>query len=187
MAGDMMEAEMKAPAQRLLALILVAIALTGTAHAEPRWCSTAGKDPTNKFIYPPIARAARVTGVVLLRMEYVPNGKVVRIEPISGPRLLSDTLADQLMDWTMRTDASGDQPCVTLVIAKFTMAGLGQQSPGEATIEGLPSILRLSAEAEPMTIDVVIEDPAPIRGFKRFRSEVDWRIRRLVDKVFGAQ
>ena len=123
--------------------------LASLCRAEPRWCSVVSNDPSNKLIYPPIARAARVPGVVLVHMIYAPNGKVVRVEPISGPRLLSSSLAQQMMDWTVRTDASGDELCETLVIAKFTMLDSGQAAPKEPSRVTEPSILRLSVETEP--------------------------------------
>jgi hypothetical protein len=118
-------------------------------------------------------------------MIYAPNGKVLRVEPILGPRLLSSSLAQQMMDWTVRTDASGDELCETLVIAKFTMLGTGQAVPEEPGHLSDPSILRLSVETEPLLLDVEIDDPAPLRGFKLFRTEAKWRIKRVVHKIFG--
>jgi MoxR-like ATPase len=118
-------------------------------------------------------------------MIYAPNGKVVRVEPISGPRLLSSSLAQQMMDWIVRTDASGDELCQTLVIAKFTMRDSGQAATEEPRQVAEPSILRLFAETAPLPLDVEIEDPAPLRGFGMFRSEVNWRVKRIVHKIFG--
>jgi len=96
-------------------------------------------------------------------MIYVPNGKVVRVEPIFGPRLLSDNLARQLMDWNVKTDAAGDQLCVTLVIAKFTMLDTNQNPPEEPALAAEPSILRLHVETSPLVLDTVVSDPAPLR------------------------
>jgi hypothetical protein len=179
------ENQMNRAVRSILAILLGAAALPLLCRAEPRWCSTSGEDPSNKFIYPQIARAARATGFVLVRMVYVPNGKVVRIEPVSGPRLLSDSLTGQLMNWIVRTDADGDEFCETLVIAKFTMPDSGREPPQEPSIDGSSSILRLSAEIEPLPADFVIEDPAPLHGFKLFRSQVNGRIHRVAQKVFG--
>jgi len=148
--------------RRIVVLALALTVLAGLCRAD-RWCSVVGNDPSNKIGYPPIARAARVQGVVLVHMIYVPNGKVVRVEPIFGPRLLSDNLARQLMDWNVTTDAAGDQLCVTLVIAKFTMLETNQKPPEEPALAAEPSILRLHVETSPLVLDTVVSDPAPLR------------------------
>jgi hypothetical protein len=166
-------------------LVHVAIclgALTCLCHAEPRWCSISQKDPSNKFAYPPIARAARVTGHVMMRMIYAPNGKVVRFEPISGPALLSNSLRGQLSDWTVKTDARGDELCETLVIAEFIIHAVPGAKLEETKFTLEPSIMRLSADTEPNPpLDIVISDPAFPRGFRLFRLEVEWKL----EKLFG--
>lgn len=166
---------------RRLVLLLIGLgALASICHAEPRWCSISGKDPSNEFFYPPIARAARVWGLVMMRMIYAPNGKVVRFEPISGPRLLSDSLRGQLSDWTVKTDVRGDELCETLVIAKFTLhdpPGTKLEGP-KFTVE--PSIVRLSVDTVPdPPLDTVISDPAPLSGIRLFRAEVEWKLKSL--------
>jgi hypothetical protein len=113
-------------------------------------------------------------------MIYSPNGRVERVEAISGPQLLSSSLAGQMMDWTVKTDASGDELCQTLVIAKFTMLDSGQAAPEEPKVVAEPTVLRLSAEASPDPITYVIEDPAPLTGWRLFRA----RIRSTMHKIF---
>jgi hypothetical protein len=165
--------------QKIALLALGFVALASLCHAEPRWCNVTGKDPSNKFIYPPIARAARVSGVVLLQMIYIPNGKVQKIEPISGPRILSDILARQLMDWTVKTDATGDELCETLVIATFELAD-SYPSTLEGTWAGIgPGTLHLSAETSPLPIAMVNSDPAPLRGWNLFRHELTSKLNRV--------
>jgi hypothetical protein len=117
----------------------------------------------------------------MMRMIYVPNGKVVRFEPISGPRLLSSTLQGQLNDWIMRTDAAGPELCQTLVIADFYLGDTGGSSQNEPKVVLEPSILRLSATAQPLLLDVVISDPAPLQGWKLLR----FRAKHLFGKLFG--
>ena len=145
--------------RRLLILLGVGV-LTIACHAEPRWCSISAKDPSNKFWYPPIARAARVSGVVLSHIIYLPNGTVERVEPISGPRLLSDSLRAQLMEWTVKTDATGDELCQTLVIAEFTLRESSGPTPAAKTQVSPPGVLRLSVEDEV----IEISDPAAYIG-----------------------
>ena len=94
-------------------------------HAEPRWCSITGRGPNDTLIYPPIARAARVSGVVLGRVVFTTDGKFVRFEPVSGPKMLEISLTKQLEQWTFQTDATGDGLCQTLVIAEYRLNDLG--------------------------------------------------------------
>lgn len=85
--------------KRLVLILLGACSLGLACHGEPRQCSISGRDLSNRISYPPIARLARASGVVMSRMIYTRNGKVARVDPISGPRLLSDALTGQVMDW----------------------------------------------------------------------------------------
>jgi hypothetical protein len=138
-----------------LVLFLVLGSFACACLAEPRWCLVVGEDASNKLVYPPIGKAARVWGLVTARMVYEPNGKVVRVEPIWGPAMLSHAVSDQLMNWTVKTEATGDELCETLVIAKFRLHGPGQSLPAEAAQSAAPSILRMTVDGE----YVVISDP----------------------------
>jgi hypothetical protein len=122
----------------------------------------------------------------MMRMIYAPNGKVVRFEPISGPRLLSDPLRGQLSDWTVKTDARGDELYETLVIAEFRIHQSYDFVPAIRPQPNLAGILRLSVEVESVPIDVVISDPAPLRGFKAICLETKWKLKKAFDKIFGA-
>lgn len=152
-----------------VALVLGLAAFAGICRAEPRWCSVSGSDPSNKILHPPIARAARVSGVVLMHMIYAPNGKVERTEPIFGPAMLSRSLTDQLMRWTVKTDAIGNDLCQTLVIVDFSFVDAGTTVQPATP---LPSVLRISVQAE---ILVLIDPGGELSPFHRFT----WRLKHL--------
>jgi len=143
--------------KRVLAIVMALTAAAVAANAEPRWCSITGKGPNDKVLYPPIAKAARVEGVVLSRIIYKPNDKVVNMEAISGPVLLSRYLAGQMTDWTVMTNANGEELCETLVIAKFHInqpdgcSSAPEQEPKPMDMS-TPSILRLELSASPVPI-----------------------------------
>ena len=148
-------------------------------HSEPRWCAPSARDSSNTLVYPPIAQAARVQGVVVMRMIYAPNGKVIRTEPVFGPVLLSNGLGSQLLNWTVKTEAPGEGQCVTLVIAGFRFHDAGE--PPSRALSAEPSgsgILRLSVELEV----VVMQDPGefmtPVITRNPFRTFAH-RVRRL--------
>jgi len=173
--------------KRFLAILMVLTAAT-IAHAEPRWCSITGKGPNDKVLYPPIAKIARVNGLVLSRIIYRPNGKVEKVENISGPPMLVRFLAAQMMDWNIKTDASGEQLCETLVIAKYQLNepsgcdAAPEQEPKPIDVS-TPSILRLELSASPIPTcdpgaDIILRNPlqqlghAIKRGFtKAFRAK----------------
>jgi hypothetical protein len=114
---------------RGLSLVLLCIVFSAIAFAEePRWCSVSSRDPSNTITYAPIAAAAQIQGEVRARIIYRPNGRVEKVEPVSskvepvsGTKILLAWLTDELPNWTVRTNASGDEPCQTLVIATFTL------------------------------------------------------------------
>lgn len=171
---------MKLWANLLFGIVLFAL----QSQAEPRWCSVTGRASGDTFVYPPIARAARVHGVVLGRLVFETNGKPVRFESVSGPLLLSETLKGQLLKWNVKTDASGDELCETLVIAEFKLRKTGASLSQPSVRSEIGSVLRLEAETEPMVLYTVISDPSPLMGFKLFRSEVEWKLKHLASKIF---
>src|SRR5579871_6391114 len=129
--------------KKLPFILLLCAALTGSARADTRWCSVTSLGEKQNLFYPPIARAARVHGVVLGRVIYLPNGGLQSYEKISGPGMLSDSLNRQLKEWTFNTNAKGDEPCQTLIIAEFSLDdSSGMSSPKEIDVT-IPSILRL--------------------------------------------
>ncbi|HWA93397.1 MAG TPA: hypothetical protein VG844_02260 [Terracidiphilus sp.] len=135
--------------------VLIGAAVLG--HAKERWCSVSGQGTKVTLVYPPIAKAARVQGVVLAHVIYEPNGRVIRIEPISGPAMLTNSIKRQVIAWTLNTDSKGDEPCMSLLIANFRLSDdlfipveLNRELP-------LPSTIRITVEA----MQIVISDPAP--------------------------
>ena len=89
-------------------------------------------------------------------MVYVPNGKVIRVESISGPAMLVDSVLRQVSTWTVKTDARGEELCVSLIIADFRI--LTEDVMLAEPPKGLPpSAIRVTIEAlkmEPMPATV---------------------------------
>jgi hypothetical protein len=107
---------------RGLLIVLLIVAISPEAFAlEARWCSVSSRDSSNTLDYEPIAVAARIQGEAHALIIYKPNGRVEKVEPLSGVRMLLIPLTDQLTKWTVRSNASGDELCQTLVIATFTL------------------------------------------------------------------
>jgi hypothetical protein len=47
-------------------------------------------------------------------MVYAPNGKVIRVERISGPAMLSQSVAAQVSTWTVNKNSMDGQAGVSL-------------------------------------------------------------------------
>jgi periplasmic protein TonB len=75
--------------------------------------------------YPPLARQARVQGVVVLRAIITREGSIANLQVISGPPLLVRSAMDAVLRWTYRPYYLNN-PLVeveTLVTVNFTLGG----------------------------------------------------------------
>ena len=52
--------------------------------------------------YPPIAKAARVVGTVVIEVQVGPDGKVVSSKVVSGPAMLQQAAIDCVRKWSLR-------------------------------------------------------------------------------------
>jgi hypothetical protein len=154
--------------------------IASLSQAEPRWCSITGRASSDTLIYPPIARAARVSGVVLSRVIFSPAGKVENVESISGPAMLADSVAQQLGKWTFRTTAQGDELCEAIVISEFRLGDLDNPLPEQSIPAAPPGLLRIRIDAETYVIScpggTVIWTPA---------SYLRYKIKQVISKIFG--
>jgi hypothetical protein len=144
--------------------------LASNAIAEARWCSITGRGSTDNLVYPQIARASRVSGVVVSRILYQPSGTVLRVETVSGIPLLSSSISQQLMYWTFKTDAAGEDICQSLVITDLRL-GKPEYTKVAPTPQPTPTIFRITISVEPMVFDAVCYDP-PLRKRSWFKF---WR------------
>ena len=163
-----------------LAILLLVTLASPQCRSEPRRCVVSEKDASNTLVYPPIARAARVQGVVVMRMVYAPNGKVVRTEPVFGPAMLSASLTRQLLNWTVKTDAVGEEECMALVIAEFRFHDPDEPSRLQPQGPAAPGILRISVDSEVL----IISDPAgTISNGNAFKVFV-FKLKRIARNLF---
>lgn len=149
--------------KKICAFLFFVVLLMPACRAETRWCDVIGHGDSDKLTYPPIARAARVSGIVLAHITYSPQGDVQEVVNISGPPMLAKFVSVQLRSWHLKTNASGNDPCQSLAIIDFRLVTddtLGEPPP--QPISG--SIIRLSIEAQPPPC---LCDPAPTLGKKR--------------------
>jgi hypothetical protein len=116
--------------------------------AQTRWCSISGKRSGEALYYPPIARAASITGTTIERVTFTPDGTVLSVDPVQGPKLIAPFVATQLKKWSISTNDKGDLPCQALVVATFSLG----ESESYTETWAKSSILKVSIQAKPLVL-----------------------------------
>ncbi|MGA2898543.1 MAG: hypothetical protein ABSE27_13240 [Acidobacteriaceae bacterium] len=86
-------------------------------------------------VYPPIGRAASVTGKVIVELT-VSDGKVTGTDVKSGARMLVGGTVANLQTWRFASDVSGK----FTVTYTYAISGEATDSPMNPTVEMLPSL-----------------------------------------------
>jgi protein TonB len=76
-------------------------------------------------IYPPIAKAARVQGTVVLQAVISKTGSIENLRVISGPQMLQQSALDAVKSWRYRPYLLNNEPVEveTTVNVVFTLGG----------------------------------------------------------------
>lgn len=114
-------------------------------------------------VYPPIAKAAHVTGKVMLRVT-VKGGQVVKTEVLSkldpgGQRFLETPTVENLKTWRFADDVTGEFS----VTYTYEISGTETDDPTNAKVEMLPS-LDVKITARPVKPTIMYEkqsSPSP--------------------------
>jgi protein TonB len=74
-------------------------------------------------VYPPIAKAARISGTVVLQAEISRTGSVKEIQVVSGPAMLQQAALDAVKDWRYKPYLLNNEPIEveTTVNVVFTL------------------------------------------------------------------
>jgi periplasmic protein TonB len=76
-------------------------------------------------VYPPIAKAARVSGTVVLEATISKTGTIENLKVMSGPAMLQQAAIDAVRSWRYRPDLLNNDPVEveTTVNVIFTLGG----------------------------------------------------------------
>jgi protein TonB len=76
-------------------------------------------------VYPPIAKAARVSGTVVLQATISKNGTIENLHVVSGPAMLQQAAMDAVKTWRYRPYLLNNEPVEveTTVNVIFTLGG----------------------------------------------------------------
>jgi hypothetical protein len=154
---------MKPTIKNRVLLLCAIIAIGSSCSAQTRWCSITGKAKSDNILYPPIARAAHMSGTVVSRVTYSPTGKVIGLETIFGNPLIAKSANGQMKSWTIRTDALGAELCQSLIVLNFV---IGETESVEQIANTPPTITRIDVQTHPL----VLSDPA----FTISKSRRNW-------------
>jgi hypothetical protein len=135
---------------RLLFLVVFVIATFLKASAQTPWCTDAKRIEAPGILYPPIARAAHISGTVIGRLHLSPDGAVENFEPVAGPVMLSRSVANQVKSWKFQTGSQLRTACQNLLVVTFTIGD--SESAQEDIGTPPPGILQISVRVEPIIL-----------------------------------
>lgn len=95
--------------------LLFFVLSTTAAFAQPNTCGGLtlvidGAQP----VYPPIARAAHVTGMVIMLVSFKTTGEADTVQIVSGPPMLRQAATDYVKSWKANT-YSGPRTCPIVI------------------------------------------------------------------------
>ncbi|MBB5058951.1 hypothetical protein HDF16_003674 [Granulicella aggregans] len=95
-------------------LILVCLGFFASSQAEGSGCGLSAIREATTLLYPPIAKAAHVSGQVIAMMKFSPDGTVLDVEILSGPEMLRKSARDFLAGWTVNP-YGGSRACPVVI------------------------------------------------------------------------
>lgn len=111
-------------------------------------------------VYPPIAKAARVQGTVVLELRIGSTGKLESLKVVSGPAMLQQAAIDSMKQWTFHPFEKDGVPVVATGQYKiiFTLGGQTDTTAGQGPPPATPP--GSSAPAKTVTVHVLSDDAA---------------------------
>jgi len=105
-----------------IALLFLALSATA-AFAQPNTCGglTSVTDGAKPF-YPPIARAAHVSGMVILLVSFKTTGETDALKIVGGPPMLRQAAIDYVNSWRANT-YTGPRTCPIVVSYQLSAGG----------------------------------------------------------------
>jgi hypothetical protein len=77
-------------------------------------CNLGQVADSTPLLYPPLARAAHVSGVIKLRASFKPTGETDHIEILSGPEMLRESATQYVQGWKASI-YSGNRTCAITI------------------------------------------------------------------------
>jgi TonB family protein len=126
--------QLKLPMHRNLVPLLLAFGLLHFSHLAAAQTplevkpEEAARHMPHKIgpIYPAMAALAHVQGTVLLKVEIGTDGRVINVEPLSGPPILVTAASDAVREWTYTPFLLNGTPTTvtTVVTVRFNIGNI---------------------------------------------------------------
>jgi len=113
-----------------------------------------GQQPV--IAYPPIARAAHLSGDVLISFQITPQGEPIGLTVISGPPILSKVSLAFVAEWRFENRDPAREPCETNANFHFALT-----FPDRGTDVSVNSV-EFHTFTPPFRIDITLSSPAPV-------------------------
>ena len=94
--------------------LFVCIFTSGAALAQTARCGLTSVEASKDLIYPPIARAAHVSGTVILLAEFELDGHVGKMSVVSGPEMLKMPAQEYVSGWKAN-EYGGSRTCPIVI------------------------------------------------------------------------
>lgn len=94
--------------------LLCMLALSATAFGQLEPCGLRSMTEMVAPIYPPIAKAAHVSGMVIVLAEFDTNGQVIRVDVRSGPEMLKSAASTFVKSW-QANEYTGPRTCPVVI------------------------------------------------------------------------
>lgn len=101
--------------------LLCAAAIMSAAHAQLASCGVTSIQESTPLVYPPIARAAHISGTVVLLARFDLTGKVTNAKPLNGPLMLQGAAIDYVNHWEANA-STGPRECP--IVVTFRVIGV---------------------------------------------------------------
>jgi len=115
-------------------LLCVSIALSA-AYAQSASCGLTSIQESTPLNYPPIAKAAHVSGTVVLLATFDLTGKVTSVKPVSGPLMLQGAAIDYVNHWEANS-STGPRECPVAVT--FRVVGVAAECGSKDDHSNIP-------------------------------------------------
>lgn len=112
------------------AMALALLFSTRCLYAQSATCGLTSVRETSQLIYPPIARAAHVSGAVILLARFNTDGAPMHISVLSGPPMLQPAALDFVKGWRAN-EFTGPRECPIAVTFSFVGAPSAECGPPE--------------------------------------------------------
>ena len=102
--------------------VLLSLFLSCACMAQQEPCGLSKITDTTPAFYPPIGKAARVGGTVILLVTFKVTGEVERIETVSGPKILESPARVYVQGWRAN-EFSGPRTCPVVIRYRLLPGG----------------------------------------------------------------